>query len=54
MKWFMRQRTQPITTGTRFLKVTINGLIAAYLYGALHRVLDLGSFMVIRVSRTLF
>ena len=31
MKWFMRHRTQPTTT--RFLKVTINGIIAAYLCG---------------------
>ena len=27
----MRQRTQPTTT--RFLKVTINGIIAAHFYG---------------------
>ena len=33
MKWFMRQHKKP--TATRFLKVTINGIIAAYLCGCL-------------------
>ena len=43
MKWFLRQETEPTTT--RFLKVTINDIIAAYLYGSIE-CRNLGSFMV--------
>ena len=41
-------------TTTRFLKVTINDINGAYFMDASNRVLDEGSFLVIRVSRTLF